>query len=422
MGKKQLIGKQMFGKSGKSLCRSAPLLVGLGGLLLARGASAFDWTIGKTAINLGGYVKLDTIYSRFSDGPVAQSTARDFYVPGGTPIFPIGASPHSYVDFSAKETRLWLGTKTDFGEHSLGSYVEIDFISGQIPQTLVVSPAGATATTGTKVSTNAYNPALRRAYITFDNHWLFGQDWSTFQNSAVLPDTIDFIGPTEGTIFVRQPQVRFTCGGLQLSVESAETTVYPFRGAAASKTDDNFVPDFVARYDLKTGFGDFALAGLARMLKDSNTVGGAVDDASFGWGGSLSGKIPVLGKDDVRFMFTGGKGIGRYLALSAFGDAAVNSSNEIQTVWVLDGFVAYRHVWSEEWRSNVILSGITGLSLDDILGGTATRRTASAAANLLFSPVTKLTLGAEFRFADRIEVTGNSGSLLRMQLSAKYYF
>src|SRR6266849_5806311 len=196
-------------------------------------------------------------------------------MPVGAPACRSGRS----VAVSAKETRLWLGTKTDFGEHKLGSYVEIDFISGQIPQTLVTSPAGATATTGSKVTTNAYNPALRRAYITFDSHWLFGQDWSTFQNTAVLPDTIDFIGATEGTVFVRQPQVRFTYGGLQLAFESPETTVYPIGGAAAAKTDDNYVPDFVARYDLKTGLGDFAIAGVARMLKDANSVGGADDNA-----------------------------------------------------------------------------------------------------------------------------------------------
>jgi len=412
MRKKQTIGKRVW--------RSAPLLVGLGGLLLPEGGSAFEWTLGKTKVNLGGYVKLDIIFSRFSDGPVAQSTIRDFYVPSGTPIVPIGARQHSYLDFSAKETRLWLGTQTDFGQHQLGSYVEIDFISGQIPQVVVISGAEATATTGTKIATNAYNPALRRAYITFDN-WLFGQDWSTFQNTDVFPDTIDFIGPTEGTIFVRQPQVRFTYGGLQLALETPETTVYPFRGAAAAKTDDNFLPDFVARYNLKAGFGDFAFAGLARMLKDVNSIG-AVDDSTFGWGVSASGKIPVLGKDDIRFMCTGGRGTGRYLGLFTIGDAAVTGSNNLESVWVFDGFAAYRHVWNEEWRSNVFVSGISGFSLGQFLGGTATRGTVSATANLLYSPVTKLTLGGEFRFAERTELTGNSGNLLRFQMSAKYYF
>jgi hypothetical protein len=403
--------------SGKRVLRSASLLIGL---LLPEGASAFEWTLGKTKINLGGYVQLDVIYSRFSDGPVPQSTIRDFYVPSGTPIVPIGARPHVYLDFSAKNTRLWFGTKTDFGEHQLGSYVEIDFISGQIPQLIEIPPLGTTTTTGNKIGTNAYNPALRHAYITFDN-WLFGQTWSTFQNSDVLPETLDLIGPTEGTVYVRQPQLRFTYGGLQLALETPETTVYTFRGAAASKTDDNFLPDFVARYNLNTGFGDFAIAGIGRVLKDVNTVGG-IDDHAFGWGGSLSGKMPLFGKDDVRFMFSGGKGTGRYLGLFTIGDAAVTGSNHLAPVWLVDGFVAYRHVWNDEWRSNVFVSGISGLSLAQFLGGTATRGTVSATANLLYSPVTKLTLGGEFRFANRTEVTGNSGNLLRWQLSAKYYF
>src|SRR5258708_3137122 len=279
-GERTMERKLMTGKSGKSLCRLAALLVGLGGLLVPRGASALDWTIGNTKITLGGYVKLDTIYSRFSDGPVPQTIVRDFYVPSGTPIFATGVIPHSYLDFSAKETRLWFGTNTDFGEHKLGSYVEIDFISGQIPQTVLISPT-VSATTGTKIATNAYNPALRRAYITFDDHWLFGQDWSTFENADVFPDTIDFIGNEDGTIFVRQPQVRYTYGGVQLALETPETTVYPFRGRAFTHTDDNLLPHVVARLNLKTGFGDFAIAGLVRQLRDANTVGGA-DSNSFG--------------------------------------------------------------------------------------------------------------------------------------------
>jgi hypothetical protein len=410
----------MSGTSGKSVCRLAALLVGLGGLLLPRGASALDWTIGNTKVTFGGYIKFDALYSRFSDGAVAQSTTRDFYVPGGTPVFATGATSHSYLDFHAKETRLFAGTNTDFGEHNLVSYVEIDFISGQIPQTVLISPT-TSATTGSKIATNAYNPALRRAYITFDKQWLFGQDWSTFQNVAVLPDMLDFVGPTEGTIFVRQPMVRYTYGGLQLAIETPETTVYPFGGIAATKTDDNLLPDFVARYDLKTPFGDFALAGLVRQLRDTNTVGTA-DDTSIGAGGSFSGKVPVLGKDDVRFMFSGGRGLGRYLGLFTLGDALVTVLNELQSVWEVDGFVAYRHVWSEQWRSSLIASGLSGFGLGGFLGSAATRRTGSGAVNLLFSPVPTLTLGGEFRFAGREDLAGNSGSLIRFQASAKYYF
>jgi hypothetical protein len=405
------------------VCRSAALVVGLSGLLLPRGASAFEWTLGKTKINLGGYVKLDVLYSHFSDGAVPQTTARDFYVPSATPIFPSGATAHSYLDFSAKETRVWLGTRTDFGEHKIGSYIEIDFISGQIPQTVVISVVGGaatTSTTGSKIATNAYNPSLRRAYITFDDQWLFGQDWSTFQNLDVYPDTLDFFGATEGMVIVRQPQVRYTNGGLQLAFETPETTVYPNGGAAFSKTDDNFWPDFVARYNLKTGFGDFAIAGLARMLKDANTVGGA-DSSTFGWGGSLSGKVPLLGKDDVRFMFSGGRGTGRYLGLFTFGDAVVNNSNKLAGVWVFDGFAVYRHIWNEEWRSNLLVSGIYGAFLEN-LGPTATRATASALANLLYSPVAQLTLGGEARFAIRRDLAGDSGNLWRFQVSAKYFF
>jgi hypothetical protein len=412
--------KLMTGKSGKSVCRLAALLVVLGGLLLPRVASALDWTIGNTTVNLGGFVQLDTIYSRFSDGPVLQSVARDFYLPGATPIFPAGADAHTYLDFSAKQTRLWFGTNTDFGEHKIGSWVEIDFISGQIPQTVLTSPT-TTATTGNKVNVNAYNPALRRAYLTIDNQLLFGQDWSTFVNTDALPDGLDLYDPGDGAVWVLQPQIRFTYGPLQLALETPETTVYPNRDIAATPTNDNYVPDGVVRYNLDLGFASFAIAGLIRELRDHNTVAN-VNDTTYGYGGSVSGKITLPWKDDFRFMATGGRGIGRYVALSTLGDAVVNSTNQLNSIWLLSAFVAYRHFWTDKWRSSLIGSGITGFDIANFLGPTATRRVGSGAFNLLYSPVPQLILGAEVRVAGREDLAASSGSLIRMQASARYTF
>ena len=42
-------------------------------------------------------------------------------------------------------------------------------------------------------------------------------------DAAALPDAVDFVGPTEGTIFVRQAQLRYTKGPWSFSVgESAD--------------------------------------------------------------------------------------------------------------------------------------------------------------------------------------------------------
>ena len=84
----------------------------------------------------------------------------------------------------------------------LGTFIEMDFlVSGQ----------------GNETVSNSYSPRLRHAFITYDK-WLFGQTWMTFFNVGALPENLDFVGPTEATIFGRQPMIRYTSGGLQLAL------------------------------------------------------------------------------------------------------------------------------------------------------------------------------------------------------------
>jgi hypothetical protein len=152
-------------------------------------APADGFRSGATTIKIGGFIKLTATNSRFSEGEVAtNSLGRDFYLPQSIPV---GSGPAARVqDFSAKQSRLWLNLSTDVAGHAVKGYVETDF------QT---SPG----TQGSQRTTNGYNLALRRAYIQVDK-FTFGQDWSTFQYVGALPESTDFVGATEGTVFVRR--------------------------------------------------------------------------------------------------------------------------------------------------------------------------------------------------------------------------
>ena len=377
-------------------------------------AKSGELKLGDTRITVGGYVKADAMYSRFSEGEVAQGTARDFYVPGSIPVSTATSNARGFTDFLAKETRLFVKSDTALGEHTLGTHVEFDFISGQISQ--------ATAGSGNENVTNAYNPALRRAFVTYDR-WLVGQEWTTFQNMATLPETLDFVAfPANGTVFVRQPQLRYSAGNWQFALENPQTTV--LSAGAVESSNDNVLPDFVARYNLKTtGGSEFSLAGLARQLKIENPAAGtaaAVNDTASGYGVSFSGKLP-LGQDDVKFMVTSGKGVGRYLALGTSTDAVL-SAGQLHAIQETNGFVAYRHVWNPQWRST-LTAGYLAVDNDTARTGTAvTKEAQSYSANLLYSPVPKLTFGAEYRHATREIETGADGALDRLQFSTKYTF
>ena len=302
-------------------------------------APSDGFRIGDHTVKFGGFVKVDASASNYSGGDPANGDAlREFHIPGSIPIG--GADEDTATDFNARQTRFWLTTDGLVGGHKVGTRLEMDF------QTL---PGTADQRT-----TSPANPALRRAFVTIDN-WLIGQEWTNFQNTAVLPESADFIGAAEGTVFARQVQVRYTRGPFSISVENPETTVTPFSGGARIIADDSSLPDFTARYAVARPWGDLQFAGLLRQLKYQNPATD-IDSTATGWGLSASTKIKVGAKDDLRLMVTGGEGIGRYVGLNFSNDAVLDASGELDAIGVVAGFAAYRHVWAPGWRSSLIWS------------------------------------------------------------------
>ncbi len=366
--------------------------------------------LGDTQISIGGYIKADALYSNFSDGKPLVSTGRDFYLPNSIPVSNGSVGSREFTDFHAKETRLFVKSETEVDGHKIGTHVELDFIVNQ-------------SASANKIVTNAYTPGLRRAFITYD-HLLVGQEWTTFLNLAALPETLDFVAfPSDGTVFVRQPQVRYTLGNFQFAAENPETSLLPGGGGVVAGTGDGVLPDFVARYNTKIGPADLSLSGLLRQLKVNTPVAGAVpavSDSTTAGGASLSGKI-AFGADDLKFMLTTGEGIGRYLALGTSADA-VMFNNQLDTIGITSGYLAYKHAWTPQWRSTATLSALAINNDVAKTGSAVTKEVQSASLNVLYSPVAKLSFGAEYRHAHRKVENGQSGDLDRVQFSAKYSY
>jgi hypothetical protein len=359
--------------------------------------------VGNTLVSFGGYVKLDAMVSDFGRAdPPGGDLLRDFYLPGAIPV--TGADEDAKVDLNARQTRLWFTTSSTVGGHKVASRVEGDF---------QVLPGSGDART-----TNPANFSLRRAYVTVDN-WLFGQEWSNFQNIAVLPETADYIGPTEGTVFVRQAQVRYTHGPFSMSVENPETTVTPFGGGVRILADDAGLPDFTARFDLKRPFGEFALTGLVRQLALHQ---GAIDDKATGWGVSASGKIKVGSKNDLRLMVTTGEGIGRYVGLNFANDAVLDAGGDLKPIPLTAGFVAYRHFWTDTVRSTFMYSAQVVDNPRTLTGLAANESASSLHGNLVWSPFKGFDIGAEYLVGERKVESGADGDLKRLQAFVKYGF
>jgi len=259
-------------------------------------------------ISFGGYIKLD---ARYVDGDV-QSITKDYWVGLGN------VGEISQFSFQATESRI----NTKYVHGDVTGFIEFDMHGGG----------------GNEIVSNSNHPRLRHAFVKYKG-FLVGQTWSTFVNTSSLVEGVDFGGPLNASSFIRQGQIRYTNGGLQIALENPESD--------KGDPSQDSVPDVIAKYTFKGDWGNVAVAGLARQL---NTVGGESESA-FGYG--ITGRIKTFGKDDFRFQFHGGE-TGRYVGVVAARDLVGEEVEETTSF-----AVAYRHFWTDDLRSNVFYGKTT---------------------------------------------------------------
>ncbi|MGF1605922.1 MAG: DcaP family trimeric outer membrane transporter [Rhodothalassiaceae bacterium] len=374
--------------------------------------------VGATRFRFGGFIKSDLSFSRFSDGePGSGSIARDFFVPSQIPVNPVSlggvesTDDEELLDFDVRETRFNFRTETPLGDSMVRGFLEVDF---------AVLPGN------NEIITNRFPLNIRHALISYEN-WDFGQTWSTFFDVRSLPESLDFIGPTNGTLFVRQPLLRYTRGPFQFAIEQPETSIADPTGTSASNliNGDEIAPDFIARYNYTFANGFVSLAGIVRQLSFDGTpvAGQFVDDRSIAGGAALAGQLRLANGDDIKFQASGGLGIGRYLGLALFPDAAFDlATGQLDAVPVYAGYVAYRHFWSGKLRSTLTLAGSQAAFQDALANPLSTRSTYSVQGNLIYSPIPKWSLGSQIIFAEREIEAGDSGDLFRVQFTTRYDF
>jgi hypothetical protein len=358
----------------------------------------------NTSVTLGGYVKLDAIFTNPSAG-VGSSADQELEAPN----IPVGANAktgeRNQVKFHARQSRLFGATSTPTPWGDLTTYVEGDFFGAA----------------GTESVSNSNGLRMRHAYGSLGG-LLAGQTWTTFSDPATYPETLDFGGPV-GVIFARQAQVRwtqpFTGGRWSLALENPET-VASLPGGASFRADDDRLPDFAANVHFDTSFGKYSIAGVARQLRIDSLSAPATREQKLATAFGVNGVVPVFAKDDVRFSAYAGNGIGRY-SIGFLSDALVDANSRLvaPTQWL--AMAAYRHFWTANLRSTVALSGV-GVSNPAGTGAGVNKSSNSEHLNLIWSPAPQTNVGLEYIHARREVQGGDSGTVNRLQASAQYFF
>jgi hypothetical protein len=361
---------------------------------LAASAYTFKDSSGDVEFKVGGYAKLSAIYSGTNSGKLDNTLGRNIYLPSATPVG--NGDSYQTLDLTARESRINFGAKTTQGGHKLSMFLEMDFLG---------------TTDGNEVVSNSYSPRMRHFFFTFDN-WLFGQTWSTFMDTAALAESVDFLPSPEGIVFIRQAQVRYTMGDIQIALENPESYV-----TGTSDRDVGILPDLTANLKLKVEGGHLRFNGLFRQISIDQP---GIDESEFGFGIGVSGKIKVGSTDDVRFSANYGDGMGRYTSLGLVKDGILINGN-IETVKSFVASGAYRHVWDEKSSSNIILS-MADIDNPNGAAGDENKGSTSIQINYLFRPVKQVSYGIMYLGGTRETENGEDGRLNRIQAAAKYSF
>ena len=357
----------------------------------------------ETEIKVGGYVKMDGLISDYSKAPT-RGVGEDFFIP--STIQTSGESGDPRLNLHAKETRFWLKSFTPTDSGDITTHFEIDFLLGQ---------------QGDERVGNSYSPRVRHASVSWDR-WTFGQTWTNFFNTSVLPDYLDFVGPV-GVTFGRQAQIRYTAptanGNWSVSLENPLTTLTPYSGGPRIDADDSSFPDLVVRRDWTGGWGNLSIAALVRELKIDSAD---IKDSTHGGAISIAGKFTLNDLDDLRWQVNYGNALGRYMGLNSFNVGTLDASNEIVLTAQYGVLAAYRHRWNDRFHSSLGASFSNADNDTAISGFAVPLNYQSAHADIIWSPVNRMSIGAEYIWGRREDESGDTGMLNRLQFSAKYLY
>ena len=370
-----------------------------------------SWRVPGTnsAMRIGGFVKMNIVQS------FDPLITRDRFIVGSIPPSSVnidGAERGTVLTAQQSRINLDLRDNTEFG--MLRAFVEGDF-------------AGENESF-----------RLRHAFGQFDQ-LLAGKTWSTLMHLDVTPEEIDFEG-INGRINVRQPQLRFFPEiGSQLNLRVALEDPNPdvTGGEGANTVFDAIVSlDWESGDDYQGPFNDWTLqtALIGRQLKGRVQDTGAVDSTG-AWGLVTSGMIPFGEMPEgnrVVWQLTVGEGIGRYINdLGTIGgqDAIFSPDGKLEALPVFAGYLSYQHRWNPRWRSNATFSWVKVDTYDYqsspeyvALYGDPYERTIRASANVIFSPVRRVELGAELLWGERRNANNTKGDATQLQFSARYFY
>jgi hypothetical protein len=288
---------------------------------------------------------------------------------------------------------------------------------------------------GTGVDAGQTTFRLRHAWGEI-GHFGAGQTWSPFMDINVFPDSIEYWGPN-GMVFFRNIQLRWTPvekgdSNVQIALErpgaSADGGAYANRIELSNVVPHFQWPDLSGHVKYARPWGYVQAAGIVRKMAWVDTGTGPLNlsGSAVGAGVDLSSNLKITKNDTGKFSAAYGHGIENYMN-DAPVDVGVknNFGNPITPIKGVPlpvfGLVAFvDHKWSDRYFTS---AGYSMLNITNSNAQTPSdfHRGQYGLANLLYRPVPTVTMGGEFQFGQRQNISnGYTFNDYRLQFSFRY--
>lgn len=354
----------------------------------------------NTVLTVSGFIRASGIYDNDKIASPTKFAVRHIVVDGEP-----SDQPDTRTTFTVNASRFAIGSTTPTDKGKVKTYMEWDFDGN--------------------TTSDSPDLRLRQAWgeiekFLLGGDLLIGQAWTTWDDVSSLPETLDFEGPNASQQN-RSPMIRWI-----RDFDDELTLWVAFEQPSFNITNggrEGSIPDTIVSLNWHGDWGHIKPAFVGRQIRSKDTVNGGKDN-EFGWGTNVAGNInmPFLGeKDNFKFQATYGAGISSFNDDGGFDDALYNASGDLKTIKSFQVYGALQHWWTSTLRSNAVYGWVdvdnrteqTGDSLDN---------TTYVAANLVWSPMDKVTMGGEYLWGQRENKNNADASASRIQFMTKFVF
>jgi hypothetical protein len=347
----------------------------------------------KLQIRWRGYVKFNSFY----DYNGLKST--EGFLTYEIPVDPNLNKNYTGLYAGARQSRLGMETSINSRIGLIRTYIEGDFAGSKYP----------------------YAFRLRHAYGQI-GYWTLGHTWSTFADLAAAPRTVDLEGPNSG-VFVRHGLIRYERKSDELewgiSLENPRKDFdnpYDSLGIDLQQSFDiagrlRFEPEEI---------GHIQFAVLFREIFYSHPTGPKYIQ---GFGFQLSGSINTSEKTRLRFQGVYGNAISRYITtLEDRGlDAYPRADGIMDPLRSSGSYLSFEYFWKRNWSFSAI-AGMVYLWYPREQPDDSFRSSYYASANAFWEPIEILRVGMELTAGRRTNHDRKTGTAIRTQFAAVFFF